>query len=107
MSLKPAFVPCSTPAGPGIDALPVAHAATFPSSAYNLYDLMPEPPDAVVPLPLHQARNRDTVYDYETEHEGSYPVAMNIHAIIMLPLHPSVHLAHDVFDGMTFLSTSP
>jgi hypothetical protein len=66
--LKPAFVPCSTPADPGLDALPIAHAATFSSSAYNLSDLMPEPPGAVVPLPLHQARNRDVVYDYETEH---------------------------------------
>jgi hypothetical protein len=66
--LKPAFVPCSTPTGPGLDALPVAHAATLPSSAYNLLDLMLEPPGAAVPLPLHQARNRDVVYDYETEH---------------------------------------
>jgi hypothetical protein len=66
--LKPAFVPCSTLAGPGLDALPVAHAATFPSSAYNLFDLMPELPGDVVPLPLHQARNRDAVYDYETKH---------------------------------------
>jgi hypothetical protein len=51
--LKTAFVPCSTPAGPGLNALPVAHAATFPSSAYNLFYLMPEPPGAIVPLPLH------------------------------------------------------
>jgi hypothetical protein len=28
---------------------------------------------------------------------------MDVHAIIMLPLHPSVHLAHDVFDGMSFV----
>jgi hypothetical protein len=32
---------------------------------------------------------------------------MDIHAIFMLPLHPSIHLAHDVFNKMTFLSTSP
>jgi hypothetical protein len=43
------------------------------------------------------------MYDYEIEHEGLHPVAMDVHAIIMLPLHPSVHLAHDVFDGMSFV----
>jgi hypothetical protein len=32
---------------------------------------------------------------------------MDIDAIFMLPLHPSIHLAHDVYDGTTFLSMSP
>jgi hypothetical protein len=26
---------------------------------------------------------------------------MEVHALNMLPLHPSVHLAHDVLDRMT------
>jgi hypothetical protein len=39
--------------------------------------------------------------DYETKHEGLHPVAMEVHALNMLPLHPSVHLAHDVLDRMT------
>jgi hypothetical protein len=68
---------------------------------------MPGPAGTADPLPLHRARNRGAMYDSETEHEGLQLVSNDAHTIIMFPLHPSVHLAHDVFGIMTFMSTSP
>jgi hypothetical protein len=57
--LKPALVPCSSPAGHNPSAWPITQVAVFPFHAYNVFDHLPEPPTDVVLLPLHQARRHD------------------------------------------------